>query len=112
MFWSDGDDSDMGGAMTRYQRMDIADYLAAGASGEKKNLIMGSQELVRNQTDEMNPYYAPEFISRTLRAVSEPPHTPMGAGVSYDGYTVTGVSVGTDLEETVMATDYIVGYTD
>jgi hypothetical protein len=43
MMWSDGIDK----PLTRYQRMDVEEFLNEGYLLEKKNLIIGSQGMAR-----------------------------------------------------------------
>jgi hypothetical protein len=101
MFWSDGDDK----AITRYQKQDIEKFLDVAVGSEKKNLVIGSQEMVRRHSqNDANRY--PEFINGILRSQNEAPENPLGFNQSNDGNSVIGVSVGKDLEETIKTTGY------
>ncbi len=93
MFWSDGDDK----PMTRQQIIDIQDYLAIGSPAEKRSLLTGSQEMVREANGN-------DFSMNTLRAVNVDPGNPMGLGISNDGNSVIGMRVSRDHERFIAAT--------
>lgn len=97
LLWSDGDDK----AMTRYERDDIRKYLVGGTDSEKKNLLIGSQEIVRsNQTIDRN------FVNMFLRANDAPPSNPLGKGVSNDGNKIIGVTVARNAVLDINKTGY------
>jgi hypothetical protein len=84
--------------LTRYQRQDIQKFLDEGSTLEKRNFVVGSQELVREMTDPGNGlYYDEEFANSVLRATNVDPGNPLGLGVDNDGNSVIGITVGLDL---------------
>ena len=104
MFWTDGGDD---ATLSRYQKLDLISFLEDNPTPEKRNLIIGSQDMVReldNQANGIN--YDPEFAAEVLRAVNYDPSNPLGNGVSNDGNQVVGVAVGLGLTETISATAY------
>ena len=101
MMWSDGTDK----PLTRYQRMDVEEFLNEGYLLEKKNLIIGSQGMARVHS-QGNADNAEDFLHEVLRINNENPGNPLGSGVSNNGNSVTGVAVGRDLNETIISTSY------
>jgi len=98
MFWSDGDDK----SLSRLQKLNIEDFLTMGSVSEKKNLIVLSQEMVRENT---NVDDADEvFVRDILRADFRFPGNPLGGGISYAGKSVTGVALGRDLQFDIVST--------
>jgi hypothetical protein len=91
--------------MTRWERMDIRRFLDGGNDLMKKNLIVGSQEMVREQSWN-TPNQDLGFVNDLLRAVNVAPENPRGAGVSNDGNYAIGVAVERGLSEMIMATGY------
>jgi hypothetical protein len=92
-FWSDGDND----VLSRYQVEDLERYLKSGDSEVKRNLVIGSEEFIRNNDA--------NFTGTNMRAESRYPHTPLGMGDNnYDGYTVTGVSIARNLQTGIMET--------
>ncbi len=99
MFWSDGDDE----ALTRYQRIDIRRFLAGGNQIEKKNLIIGSQELARmHMNGGANEDIS--FVGEILRTDYVAPGNPLGAGVNNDGNRAIGVSIARNSMNDILAT--------
>ncbi len=109
IFWTDGDDSngdDKG--ITRYQRQDIRDFLNEGVPGDKRNLVVSSQELVRELSSAGTVNNSdPEFVEEILRAENVYPYNPLGMNVSNNGNSVTGEAVGQGLTEYISASSYI-----
>ncbi|MBX3044177.1 MAG: T9SS type A sorting domain-containing protein [Candidatus Kapabacteria bacterium] len=104
LFWVDGHDVDGDGLakrVTRYDRDQLQGFLSAGTIAHKKNLLVGSQEIVRNET----PHF-PDFLRNVLSARIGSPENPMNVGGSYDGKYVTGVIIGRDNEFMVRTTDF------
>jgi hypothetical protein len=101
IMWADGDDK----PLTRYQKLDIRDFLTVGNDIEKKNLVISSQEMVRMH-GQNNPNYDPDWINEIMRAEYYAPGNPLGANVSNDGNQVMGVVVGRDLVNNIMKTSY------
>jgi hypothetical protein len=95
LFWSDGDDE----PITRYQRNDLNKYLDAGVDYDKKNLIIASQEMVRENDD-----IFPDFVAEKLRAEYVNPGNPLGAGVSNDGNKIVGVGIERNMTHNIMRT--------
>ncbi len=104
MIWSDGEDTQLG----RYPVSDIMNYLDAGTSIEKKNLIIGSQDIVRENRDN-----APGLVEDYLRAYYEAPGNPLGMSgmtedyeVSNDANNVIGHAIGRDLTSQIKSTNF------
>jgi hypothetical protein len=98
LFWSDGDEN----TLTRLQKLNLTDFVNEGSVAEKKNLIIMSQEMVRNNT---NVDDADEvFVNNILRAEYRFPGNPLGNGQNYDGKTVTGVNLARDRQFDIMST--------
>jgi len=99
MFWSDGDDA----PLTRYQVSDINKFLALGNTTEKRNLIIGSQELAREHMNGgANQNTA--FVGEVLRTDYVAPGNPLGAGVSNDNNFAIGVSIARLSRNPILAT--------
>lgn len=94
LFWSDADDK----PLSRQNQIDLVEFLSEGNLSEKKNLMISSQDMVRSLNN--------EFTLNVLRSQYVAPGNPLGAGVSGDGLTVKGASIGRDRVETILATDY------
>jgi len=93
LIWTDGHEH----SLTRYEKNGINDYLAAGSPFEKKNMLIGSQEMVRNNTS--------DFTAATLRAESRFPHTPLGVNNNdYSDKWVQGVAVSRDFKVQIKGT--------
>ncbi len=104
LFWVDGHDFDGGlvpKRLTRYDRDQIEGFLAAGTFENKKNLFVGSQEIVRNET----PFF-PDWLRNVLSAKIGNPENPMGPDGDYNGKYVTGIIIGRDNEFMVRSTDF------
>jgi hypothetical protein len=98
LLWSDGDNN----TMTRLEKLNMTNFINAGSVVEKKNVIIGSEEMVRNN---VNVDDADEvFVKNILRGEYRFPGNPLGAGMNYSGNTLTGVAVGRDLVFDVKAT--------
>ena len=99
MFWSDGDEN----PLTRYQRIDINRFLAIGNTTEKRNLIIGSQEIAREHMNGgQNEDVA--FVGEVLRTDYVAPGNPMGAGVDNDSNRAIGVSIARNSANDILAT--------
>jgi len=101
MWWGDADDK----PLTRYQRFDVYDFLNLGNQIEKKNLIIGSQDMVREHSMQ-NMYNDPYFTGEILRSDYAAPGNPMGAGASNDGNSVIGIALHRNIEEDIASTGY------
>ena len=103
MFWTDGNEN----AISRYERNDITKFLTANNSPDKKNLIIGSQEMLRANVV-TDPIFLQTYLSLTNPNVvgGTVPYNPITGDGSYANNTVVGVAVGRGLSETVIATAY------
>jgi len=99
MFWADGDDA----PMTRYERIDIRKFLAQGNLIEKRNIIIGSQELVREHMNGGANEDA-DFVGGILRSDYVAPGNPLGAGADNDSNKVVGMSVFRKVVNDIFAT--------
>lgn len=104
LIYSDGEDK----PLTRWGRIDLEKFLDNGKSFDKANLIIGSQEMVRQ-----NRILYPEFLSEYLRANYIAPGNPLGRNnmqtdwnVSYNDNTVSGVTIGKDLGHLIRSTNF------
>jgi hypothetical protein len=98
MLWSDGNEN----ALTRLQKLDITSFINSGSFGEKKNLALMSQEMVRLNTNINDPDEV--FVRDILRGENRFPGNPLGTNASYAGRKVTGVTLGRDLVYDIKAT--------
>lgn len=98
ILWADGHNR----TMSRLEKLNLTNFVNAGNVVEKKNLIIGSEEMVRNNVNVDDPDEV--FVRNILRAEYRHPGNPLGAGANYSGYKVTGVSIGRDLKFDIMAT--------
>ena len=105
MWYADGADE----AYTRYQRIDIENFLATGNQMEKKNLIVSSQEVIRQHSVSTNTYYDPYFTGSIFRAVDVLPSNPLGSGGNNNLNTVMGVALHRKLTEQIKSTGFTVG---
>ncbi len=103
MFWTDGNEN----ALSRYERNDITKFLTANNSPDKKNLIIGSQEMLRANVV-TDPIFLQTYLSLTNPNVvgATVPYNPIIGNGSYANNTVVGVAVGRNLTERVIATAY------
>lgn len=95
MFWADGNDK----MLTRLERMDIKNFLSNGNTVDKKALVLGSQEMVRELEGKDQA-----FLQTVLRAENVYPGNPQGSSVSNNGNKVIGVNVGRNLVQTINKT--------
>lgn len=101
LIWSDGDDK----PITRIERSDILRFLNEGDRIHKKNLMIGSQEMVR-QHSQNNANLDLYFINNVLKAINVPPGNPLGANVSNDGNEAIGYALLKGLKQKIYATQY------
>lgn len=103
MWYADGNE----GMYSRYQRQDILNFLNIGNQIEKRNLILGSQEVVRNHGNSADATnYDANFVGNVLRATAKSPYNPKGAGVSNDGNSVMGIALHRSLTEGIVKTGW------
>jgi len=101
MWWGDASDK----PLTRYQRFDITDFLTLGNQIEKKNLIISSQDMVREHS--MNNIYEDTyFTEEILRSEYAAPGNPLGIGGNNDGNSVIGRALHRNVEEEIASTGY------
>ncbi len=99
LIWSDASDK----AITRFQMLNLDEFLTTGASDNKKNLIIGSQEFVRmNQTTYDN------FMKNRIRTVYD---TRGGANVPFNpildvNQRLVGVALARQLETNILNTGW------
>jgi hypothetical protein len=98
LLWSDGNNS----KLSRLEKNNITDFVEAGDVVEKKNVIIGSEEMLRNNINVDDPDEV--FVTNILRGEYRHPGNPRGAGMDYSGHSLTGVSIGRDVEFDVMST--------
>ena len=101
MWWADGDDK----PLSRYQRFDIYDFLNMGNTTEKRNLIISSQDIVREHSM-ANAYNDPYFTGDILRSAYVAPGNPLGVGADNNGNSVIGVALHRNIEEMIASTGY------
>ncbi len=104
LFWTEGD-AEYAAESYMYtpgHLNSLINFLDAGKSNEKKNIVVASQELIRMH----NSTNVGTLLSDYLRASDKSPSNPMGQGVSYDQKLVKGVAISRNLEETIQKTGY------
>jgi len=102
VIWTDGDND----RLTRYQAMALKNFVEAGSESDKNNLVVLSQEIIRNNEGLDIDY---DFSSTVFHAQGKNPQSPLGVDVngnfiSYAGKSVTGVNVERNLSENIIAT--------
>ena len=111
LFWVDGHDSlPVNGVMTlnnlsRYDRDQIEGFLASGNFNVKKNFVIGSQEIVRNEKT-----LYPEWLRNNLTAKYKSPSSPLGEGVSYDQEYIGGLILARDRQYQILSTKFTGDY--
>lgn len=103
LVWVDAHDQIDGATyrLTRYDRDNIEDYLNSGTINEKKNLLIGSQEMVRNESIDMAAW-----VRTNLNAKVGVPNNPLGSGASYDGKFIDGIYLARNLKFKVVSTKF------
>jgi len=117
VFWSDRDDSNSTeesglNTLKRYQQWDIDEFLNAGTVNNKRNLVIASQEAIRNiylEGDEKSI----EFVNNELRALNTGGGYAWGDGTNCNDSTMKGVALGLDIIQKIENTgiDYTYGGT-
>lgn len=105
LFWNEGDAENVPESYmyTPGQLNSLINFLDAGKSDAKKNIIVASQELIRMH-DEPSTVWG--LLKDYLRATDRLPSNPMGEGGSYDQLKVKGVAISRNIEETIKSTGY------
>ncbi len=98
MFWSHDQN-----ALSRTERDDIRNFVAAGAPGQKKNLAIGAQNLAR-QHQGLNILSDENFIRTVLRAKNQSPGQP--TAINYDSKKITGRTIARNTVETIVRTGF------
>ncbi|MEN3026379.1 MAG: hypothetical protein ABDH31_01555 [Chlorobiota bacterium] len=97
VFWSGRE-----GQVSEWERGALRQYLSSGQYGQKRNLVVSSQEVARSHVG-MDPVNDEWFVRRVLRAqYVTPPGTPVSP--NYDGRYVVGRTVGYGIRELVRGT--------
>ncbi len=100
VIWSDAHDlryvngESVDNQLTRFQEIDLNDFIGAGTINAKKNLIFASQELLRNQ--------ATDFATSVFGALNRPVATPD----VIDYTNVTGMNIGRNLVHFITSTNF------
>jgi hypothetical protein len=111
VFWSDRNDVD--GAsnrnyINRFQQWDIMEFLDAGATNNKRNMVIASQEAVRNiDFVTTNPLYddkSTKFVNDYMRSTMNGDGFAFGMGTDAHGKKIKGVSIGRDIVHTILRT--------
>jgi hypothetical protein len=108
LFWADANDLDNNGVtrtVNRNEEADLRSFLANKSYSaidwaEKKNLVIASQEILRNNSSKAT------FLANALKAVTIDPNSPLGANTSYSGNTVKGTGVGVNQTFTIRSTAF------
>jgi hypothetical protein len=96
VFWTDGNDS----KLNRLQILDINRYMQSARENYKKNLIIGSEEMVRLNDDQA-------FGDGVLRArYSEPGYPYANGETNYNGNYILGEEIGRGQELKISETGY------
>ncbi len=103
MVWIDAHDQISGVPyrLTRYDRDNIENFLEAGTFTQKKNLLIGSQEMVRNESVDMA-----SWVRKNVNAKVGVPNNPLGAGASYANKFINGSILGRDLRFRIIETQF------
>jgi type IX secretion system substrate protein len=114
MIWTDGDDK----PVLRLEKMGVENFLAAGHTMHKNNFVLGSQEYIRELTNNGENPYDPmtedeyyvnidaNFANGVLRSFSVEPHNPQGFGGNNNGNQLIGKAVGDKLVEDIFETGF------
>ncbi len=104
LFWVDGDDN-LNGApyrLSRYDRDHITNFLNSGSVSYKKNLVVSSQDIARNESVDFA-----DWVTNTLFVKPKAsPTSALGDGVTYDGEYLKGVILGKEKQFLVKKTDF------
>jgi hypothetical protein len=107
LFWVDGHDSliidgvNTQNNLSRYDKDQIEAFLASGNFSVKKNFVVSSQEIVRNEKT-LNS----DWLTNNLSAKYKSPNSPLGAGVSYDQQYIGGLILGRDRQYQIATTKF------
>ncbi len=105
LFWTDGDDNYNGTPtrLSRYDRDQVTEFLASSSVSYKKNLLVSSQDIARNENAEFA-----DWVTNTLFVKPKTsPTSPLGDGVAYDGENLRGVILGKEIQFKVKSTGFL-----
>ncbi len=99
--------------LTRLNKIQLIDFLESGTEEKKHNLIIASEEMVRNQQlNDWEHNIDPDLdINKELRIEARFPYSPLGLNeakddyADYTGFTVTGVTMGGHETFTIASTE-------
>ena len=101
LFWSDGDDK----ALLRTQEQDLRNFVAndeySATNTSKKNLVIGSQEFLRSNTDTRAA-----FLTNYMKADNVTPGNPRGENVSYADNRLRGIGLSINKVESIVNTGF------
>ncbi|MBM2813715.1 MAG: hypothetical protein HW421_477 [Ignavibacteria bacterium] len=98
--WTDGDDK----ATSRYQIKDINAFLNNTSLVDKKNLIIASQEMLR-QNESIDTNFTQQVLrAKRLSPIPNAQDNPLGFNVSNDGNIVSGGSIGRGMSQSIKQT--------
>lgn len=102
LYWADGNEK----ALNRYQVSNFSKFLTSQFDGLKRNLVIGSQEMVRMLMDNNSLEYDSLFVVNQLKTNVGNPVTPKILGSVWQAYTDTVIGMGIALQtrEKIMAT--------
>lgn len=95
LFWADGNNS----SLSLLQMSDISKFVAAGKETDKKNLILASEEFVRNNSVTTD---GATFVKNTMRAINKAP----GQMNPTVGNKITGVTLARNLTTDILVTGF------
>jgi len=98
--------------LSRFEREDLRSYLSAGTLGSKKNLVMASQEVVKQHVglNAANDEFFVRYMLRTQRGRNNAGAavlTPVASG--YNQRTVMGMTLQKNLVEQIRSTGFVNG---
>ena len=104
LFWNEGDAENQSESYlyTPGHINSLINFLDAGRSDSKKNIIIASQELVRMYRET----HLGDFLKDYIRVIDTLPSNPMGAGTSYNNLKVKGVAILRNIEQPLLNTGF------
>ena len=101
MFYASNNDR-----LTRFERMDLRRFIAAGTMQEKKNLGISGQNYARQHVG-MDVINDEAFVRTILRATNQAPGTPVPTTLTYQDRRVRGDALARNTVETVARTGFL-----
>ncbi len=102
LFWVDAHDTKADGSTSLLRRTDrenISSFLNSGSVEVKKNFVIASQEIVRNESQLNAPW-----VKNVLNAKAATPNNPAGPNGSYNNLRVKGVKLAINQYFTINST--------